>query len=67
MTGVLQFRMALSRPGRGRGPAEGGEGEGLEEHGVPRPIAPHPSHRFAAGPFPLPGREREFRERTAPC
>ncbi|CAO3427654.1 hypothetical protein [Azospirillum doebereinerae] len=23
------------------------------------PIAPHPSHRCAMGPFPLPGRERE--------
>ncbi|CAO3407536.1 Nicotinate-nucleotide adenylyltransferase (EC 2.7.7.18) [Azospirillum largimobile] len=46
---------ALSRPGRGRGPAAGGEGEGRSAHGSPNPcITPHPSHA-AHGPLPSPG------------
>ncbi|KAA0684922.1 hypothetical protein DS837_15715 [Azospirillum brasilense] len=49
-------------PGEGGDPRSG-EGEGPRAwYGLHVPITPHPSHRFAAGPFPLPGREREPRQ-----
>ncbi|CAO3449600.1 hypothetical protein [Azospirillum argentinense] len=61
--------ISLSRPGRGRDPREAREGEGRPTARPPDPcIHPYPS-RFA-GPFPLPGREREttaHRPRPTPC
>ncbi|CAO3409769.1 beta-ketoacyl synthase N-terminal-like domain-containing protein [Azospirillum largimobile] len=48
---------ALSRPGRGRGPAEGGEGEGQSKAFEPHGFVPNPSPfpPLRGGPLPSPG------------